>query len=63
MWKVLRLVLLTGGVLSNAVRSQAETWWAKEWGGENPAIARRILPVPRPVVVSDISEVSLGKIL
>ena len=63
MWKVLTLVLLTGGVLSNPVSSQAETRSTKEWGGENPAIARRILRVPRPLVVSDISEVSLGNIL
>jgi uncharacterized membrane protein len=62
-WKVLTLVLLTGGVLSNAVSSQAETWWTKEWGGENPAIARRIDRAPQPLVVSDISEVSLGNIL
>jgi uncharacterized membrane protein len=62
-WKVLTLVLLTGGVLSNAVSSQAETWWTKEWGRENPAIARRILRAPQPLVVSDISEVSLGNIL
>jgi len=61
-WKVLTLVLLTGGVLSNTVSSQAETWWTKEWGGENPAIARRILRAPQPLVVSDISEVSLGNI-
>jgi uncharacterized membrane protein len=62
-WKVLTLVLLTGGVLSNAVSSQAETWWTKEWGRENPAIARRIDRAPKPLVVSDISEVSLGNIL
>ena len=34
--KVLTLVLLTGGVLSNTVSSQAETWWAKEWAGKIP---------------------------
>jgi uncharacterized membrane protein len=62
-WKVLTLVLLTGGVLSNAVSSQADTWWTKEWGRENPAIARRIDRAPQPLVVSDISEVSLGNIL
>jgi len=62
-WKVLTLVLLTGGVLSNTVSSQAETWWIKEWGGENPAIARRIDRTPQPLVVSDSSEVSLGNIL
>ena len=62
-WKVLTLVLLTGGVLSNAVSSQAETWWTKEWGRENPAIASRIDRAPKPLVVSDISEVSLGNIL
>jgi len=62
-WKVLTLVLLTGGVLSNAVSSQAETWWTKEWGRENPAIARMIDQAPKPLVVSDMSEVSLGNIL
>ncbi|MEG3956640.1 hypothetical protein [Microcoleus sp. herbarium2] len=63
MWKVLTLVLLTGRVLSNAASSQAETWWTKEWGGENPAIARRIDRARKPLVVSHISEVSLGNIL
>jgi len=62
-WKVLTVVLLTGGVLSNAVSSQAETWWTKEWGRQNPAIARRIDRAPKPLVVSDISEVTLGNIL
>ena len=62
-WKVLTVVLLTGGVLSNAVSSQAETWWTKEWGRQNPAIARRIGRAPKPLVVSDISEVTLGNIL
>ncbi|MEG4330197.1 hypothetical protein [Microcoleus sp. herbarium5] len=63
MWKVLTVVLLTGGLLSNAVSSQAETWWTKEWGRENPEIARRIDRAPKPLLVSDISEVSLGNIL
>ncbi|MEG4206432.1 hypothetical protein QUA20_21205 [Microcoleus sp. Pol7_A1] len=63
MWKVLTVLLLKGGVLSNAVSSQAETWWTKEWGRENPAIARRIDRTPKPLVVSDISEVSVGNIL
>lgn len=62
-WKVLTVVLLTGGVLSNAVSCQAETWWTKEWGRENPAIARSIDRAPQPLVVSEISEVSLGNIL
>ena len=63
MWKVLTLLLLTGGVLSNTVSSPAETRWTKEWGGENPAISRRIDRAPQPLVVCDISEVSLGNIL
>ena len=63
MWKVLTVVLLTGGLVSNAVSSQAETWWTKEWGRENPEIARRIDRAPKPLLVSDISEVSLGNIL
>ncbi|WP_293216192.1 MULTISPECIES: glycosyltransferase family 39 protein [unclassified Microcoleus] len=63
MWKVLTVVLLTGSVLSNIVSSQAETWWTKELGRENPVIARRIDRAPKPLVVSDISEVTLGNIL
>lgn len=63
MWKVLTVVLLTGSVLSNAVSSQAETWWTKEWGRENLAIARRIDRAPRPLVVSYLSELCLGNIL
>ena len=63
LWKVLTVVLLTGSVLSNAVSSQSETWWTKEWGRENPVIARRIDRATKPLVVSDLSEVSLGNIL
>ncbi|MEG4800309.1 glycosyltransferase family 39 protein [Microcoleus sp. ARI1-B5] len=62
-WKVVTVVLLTGSVLSNAVSSQAETWWTKELGRDNPAIVRWIDRAPRPLVVSDISEVNLGNIL
>ncbi|TAF53202.1 MAG: hypothetical protein EAZ60_21015 [Oscillatoriales cyanobacterium] len=63
MWKVLTVVLLTGSVVSNTVSCPAETWWTKELGRENPAIARRIDRAPKPLVVSDISEVTLGNIL
>ncbi len=62
-WKVLTVVVLTGSVLSDAVSCQAESWWTKEWGRENPAIARQIDRTTKPLVVSDISEVSLGNIL
>ena len=62
-WKVLTVVLLTGSVLSDAVSCQAESWWTKEWGRENPAIAREIDRATKPLVVSEISEVSLGNIL
>jgi len=62
-WKVVTVVLLTAGVLSNAVSSQAEVWWTKEFGTENPAIARTVNQAAKPLVVSDISEVSLGNIL
>lgn len=48
--------------MSGAVSSEAEIWWTKEWGGENPAIARSINLAAKPLVVSDISEVSLGNV-
>ena len=62
-WKVVTVVILTGGVVSNAVSSQAEIWWTKEMGAENPAIGRTVNQSVKPLVVSDISEVSLGNLL
>lgn len=62
-WKVVTVLLLTGGVLSGAVSSEAEIWWTKEWGAENTVIARSINLAAKPLVVSDISEVSLGNVL
>jgi uncharacterized membrane protein len=62
-WKVVTVVLLTVGVLSNAVSSQAEVWWTKELAAENPAMARTINQSVKPLVISDISEVTLGNIL
>ncbi|MEO6862168.1 MAG: hypothetical protein ABI180_11670 [Microcoleus sp.] len=35
----------------------------RNWAFENPAIARRIDRAPKPLVVSNISEVTLGNIL
>lgn len=62
-WKVVTVVVLTGGVLSNAVSSGAEVWWIKELGTENPAIARTVNQSAKPLLVTDISEVNLGNVL
>ncbi|MGL5064870.1 MAG: glycosyltransferase family 39 protein [Microcoleus sp.] len=62
-WKVVTVVLLTCGVLSDAVSSNADVWWTKELGTENPAIARTVNQSAEPLLLSDISEVSLGNIL
>lgn len=62
-WKVVTVFLLSCGILSGAVSSEAEIWWTKEWGRENPEIAVRINVAEKPLVISDLSEVSLGNVL
>ncbi|NEO21929.1 MULTISPECIES: glycosyltransferase family 39 protein [unclassified Moorena] len=62
-WKGIVAVLLTGGVISCAISSQAEIWWNKQVGGNNPTIARIINKAERPLVVSNVSSVNPGDVI
>jgi uncharacterized membrane protein len=61
-WKIGILTLWFVGIVSCAVSSQVEVWWNKSYPKSryNPAIARILNPVDRPLIISD--EVP-GKIL
>ncbi|WP_017717323.1 glycosyltransferase family 39 protein [Kamptonema formosum] len=63
LWQILAVALLSSGVLSCAISSQADTWWNKEWGYYNPKIARIINQAPAPLVISNLSEASLGNVV
>jgi uncharacterized membrane protein len=53
LWQIVMVVLISCGVLSCAMSSQAEVWYNKEYNGTNPEVARLINQAPRPLLISD----------
>jgi uncharacterized membrane protein len=47
------IALVSGGVLSCAMISQADTWWNKYGDSYNPAIARIVNQSPKPLLIAD----------
>ena len=62
MWTVLTVVRLTGGVLSMLLVLKLRLGALRNGGGKIPQLLAGSI-APKPLVVSDISEVSLGNIL
>ena len=62
-WRVITILLLGSGLLSSALSLQADNWWNKESGRQNPQIARIVNQTQKPLVLSDTSNISLGQIL
>ncbi|MCP2731695.1 glycosyltransferase family 39 protein [Limnofasciculus baicalensis] len=52
-WQIVTIILLSCGILSCAVSSQAEVWWNKHLNVSNPAIANIINQTPHPLLISD----------
>ncbi|MBD3881980.1 hypothetical protein IFO70_09450 [Phormidium tenue FACHB-886] len=52
-WSIVTVLVLSGGVLSCAAISQADTWWNKMIGSANPALAQQINQADRPLLISD----------
>ncbi|MDF0554411.1 glycosyltransferase family 39 protein [Kamptonema sp. UHCC 0994] len=63
LWRVITILLLGSGLLSSALSLQADNWWNKESGRQNPQIARIVNETQKPLVLSDTSNISLGQIL
>jgi uncharacterized membrane protein len=63
LWQIVAVALLSSGVLSCAISSQAETWWNKERGSFNSKIARIINQTTAPLVISNLSDASLANVL
>ena len=52
LWRLIALVLISGGVISCAISSQAEYWWSKYGSYYNPQVAGIINQHQRPLVIS-----------
>ena len=53
LWRFALIALLSVGVVSCAISSQADTWWNKYGSYANPQIARLINRSLHPVIISD----------
>ena len=62
-WQVIMAVLISAGVLSCAVSSQADTWWIKKNSHNHPQAARIINQATQPLLVSSNYRFNLGEIL
>lgn len=52
LWQLIAVVLISGGVVSCAISSQAETWWNKYSSYYNPQVARIINKKNQPLVIA-----------
>jgi uncharacterized membrane protein len=52
-WRLVALVLLSGGVLSGVLSSQAEVWWSKGEAGQLTQVAQIVNQASQPLVVGD----------
>jgi uncharacterized membrane protein len=61
-WKVVFLLVISTGILSCAVSSQAETWWNKG-SHANPQIARIVNSSRQPLLISSTHSLNIGDIM
>lgn len=53
LWQIVMVVLVSCGVLSNVISTQADFWWNKEFNQYHPEVARTINQANRPLLISD----------
>lgn len=56
LWQFVLITLISGGIVSCVLISQAETWWIKYSDYYHPQVARIINQASRPLVISDSSQ-------
>lgn len=61
-WQTILAVIISGGVVSYGVISQAETWWSKIVSYGNPQVAKIINQASRPLLISDAIGINYGNI-
>lgn len=60
LWQLFMLTLISVGVLSCAISSQAETWWNKLYSNSNPPIAQIVNQATQPLL---LSKAAVGSVL
>ena len=61
-WQTIIILIITGGVVSGVVSSQAETWWSKVISYGNPQVAKIINHTSRPLLMSDSFGINYGNV-
>ncbi|NET08069.1 MAG: hypothetical protein F6K16_25845 [Symploca sp. SIO2B6] len=61
--KGIMVLLVSAGVISCAISSQANTWWNKYVSSQNHKIARVINQTPQPLILSDTSDSNVGNVI
>jgi uncharacterized membrane protein len=61
-WQLVMVVVISSGIISCAVSSQAETWWNKG-SHKNPEIARIINKANNPLLISSNYSLNIGDIM
>lgn len=51
LWRIIAVVIISAGVVSCAISSQAETWWNKYSSYYNPPVARIVNQSKQPLVI------------
>jgi uncharacterized membrane protein len=62
-WRVIAGMVLTIGIASSTVHSQAVTWWHRDVSYHNTAIANTVNQKARPLIISDAFGVNLGNLI
>ncbi|MBH8551021.1 glycosyltransferase family 39 protein [Nostocaceae cyanobacterium CENA357] len=61
-WQLIIVIVISIGLLSCAISSQAETWWSKG-SHANPEVARIINKTNNPLVISSNSSLNIGDLM
>ncbi len=61
-WQIITVLVITCGMISCGVNSQAETWWSKIISYGNPQVATIINQASRPLLISDSFGINYGNV-
>lgn len=64
LWQILMVTVITSGVISCAIMSQADTWWGKSASYYDPKVAAIVNQTEKPLIISsdstNVNVLSLG---
>jgi uncharacterized membrane protein len=63
LWRVATVAIISGGIVSCLMISNAKIWWSKDSSQYNLAIAATINHAEKPLLISDTSALNAGQIL